>query len=280
MGRHEALIRKVTASPYYVYGKGLGLSAGLVSSFLGLEVELLFLGQQIAAGDTVIDVGANLGVYSAYFARRVGRTGKVYAVEPLPQNISTIRRIVKIGKLPQINVIEGAASNKEGEIVSLSVPKLLTGEPIHTEASLHISSSEVGHGSRYYEVAEIKVLSHTLDAIPCDGKVTLVKIDVEGAELLVLEGAQQLISRHRPRIVCEIESRWTARYGYTPNAVFDFFRDHNYAFYVCTAVGCAVTLLRCDGPIIGANNYIFLPEEHPMDSNNLQKIHYLYSFKY
>ena len=152
----------------------------------------------IRPGDTVIDVGANLGYYTLLAADLVGETGRVMAVEPNP---AVFRRLVAsigvngfLGRVDARNVAL-AASGKSGArtfFVPHGEPK--NGRIVAEGEDLNCLKA---HGS----ISEI-ILGHV---DPEDfQRVDLIKIDVEGAELEVIDHLRPIINRFLPKVVCEV----------------------------------------------------------------------------
>jgi FkbM family methyltransferase len=152
------------------------------------ETELRLAARLAKPGVRCIDVGANVGVYS-YFMRRAG--ARVHAFEPIPQLAEGLRR--RFGT--SIEVHEYALSHSRRH-AHIQAP--LRGEgPLYGYASLeHAWSNAVVVG----------VETTTLDSFGF-ADVRLVKVDVEGHELAVLEGARDTIAANRPALIIEAEER-------------------------------------------------------------------------
>jgi len=166
-----------------------------VSGVAGLEWHVL-LGQDVAEaaaaealtklvkpGQTIIDVGANIGYFSLTAAVLVGDSGRVIAFEPHPVAAGRLRQNVALNDLSNVEIVEAAVA--------------------HTPGSLRLFLGEDSEGSSLYDlglepnlaVADVRAL--TLDDYVVAeriGKVDLLKIDAEGAEVNVLRGAQCLLS--------------------------------------------------------------------------------------
>jgi len=93
------------------------------------------------------------------------------------------------------------------------------------------------------------------DYLPHLSDVSLIKVDIEGADLLALRGARNTIERNRPVIVMEVEPRWYESYGITTEEIVKFFDDLNYGIYEC--VGGKLLPTTADG--FSGNNRVFLP---------------------
>ncbi len=152
------------------------------------EPELAVLADIVRAGSTTIDVGANRGVYS-YAMSAIA--GQIEAFEPIP----ALARFAawKLGRRARVHRI--ALSNREGR-AALHIPYSENGEPLHLLANLPGS-----HGAR--SIAQIEVELRTLDSFGFTN-VGFIKIDVEGAEMDVIEGAAHTIARDRPNLLVEL----------------------------------------------------------------------------
>lgn len=162
------------------------------SILLGLhEREVLeCLRRQLKPGMTVFDVGANAGYFSMIAGALVGKAGRVIALEPDPRVVEVLRRNVGANGFENATVVQAAAYNSCGEV------------------SLGCAPATSWSGI-YYErpTKRIEVRAVTLDSL-CDElgleRVDFVKIDVEGAEGVVLEGMSGVLSRHRPQVLLEL----------------------------------------------------------------------------
>ena len=138
----------------------------------------------LRAGDIVFDIGANVGFYTLLAAARVRPEGTVVAFEPLGQNTRFIHRHLRINHLDRVQVIEAAVGKRNGTV----------------RFQPHASSAM----GRVSNDGSIVVDQVALDDL-CDEATipdpTLMKIDVEGAELNVLEGASRMLKRAHPSIL-------------------------------------------------------------------------------
>ena len=170
----------------------------------------------INKGDTCIDGGANLGIYSLAFLSAVGEEGDVISIEPMPYAIDAMKNLVNLNKFDKPIIIEGAISNRSGM------------------AELDFSDG-VGFGSitRSFGGDEIlNVQTFTIDEIISKNNIStlhFIKLDIEGAEMLALEGAQKSIAEHKPTICLECEEDrfeeitiFLQKYNYKP-----FFFNNN-----------------------------------------------------
>ncbi|WP_353635046.1 FkbM family methyltransferase [Halobacterium sp. NMX12-1] len=152
-----------------------------------------FLGA-IKEDDVVYDVGANTGLYSLFAAKKCPQ-GTVVAFEPYPPNIRVLQQDITRNGLDNVTVIKSALSDSVGEI-KFSQP----------------NDDDIGYGSSSINTGgtreEITVPTTTGDTLVADDKIppaNVVKIDVEGAEPLVLDGLEQVLSAPSCRVVyCEV----------------------------------------------------------------------------
>jgi FkbM family methyltransferase len=153
--------------------------------------------QYVSAGDTVYDIGANIGYVSLSLAKRVGPQGSVIAFEPIPQNIEAFRKNIALNRIENVRLLEHAASDRATDAVIRLVENSATASlvwhrnnPAATEFSIHTVAID--------ELVERGELAE-----PQFAKPTFVKIDVEGAEGLVLQGMQHTIAAARPVLFVE-----------------------------------------------------------------------------
>lgn len=157
-------------------------------------------------GSTVVDVGANIGYNAVHAARRVGSGGRVVAVEPAPDNVAVLERNLAAARLSNVIVRPVAAGRHRG----------------HRKLYLRGETSAVNSlypQSCYASVTGVlDVPVERLDDL-VDGDPDLVKIDVEGAELEVLEGMARLLRRPGLALIVEWHPALQRMAGYEPDAL-------------------------------------------------------------
>lgn len=171
-------------------------------------------------GDTVIDVGANIGYFSMLLGLRVGKQGRVHAFEPNPALHERLFSHAVRNNLQDVIVIHPLAIAD----VPGSTDLYLYGRN-HGASSIHV------YPGRPHTSVKVKV--ETLDGLLARGEIelpTFIKIDVEGAELLVLRGGGKLIGQARPVIVAEVSEHQRDVFGYSAQAIWTWAADHDYAF--------------------------------------------------
>lgn len=140
------------------------------------------IGQVVAEGMTVWDVGANVGFYSLALSRRVGSRGRVYAFEPLQANVERLREHLRLNDARNVVVVSAALGAKSGNVGFVVAP-----------------SNSMGHVSEEAPSCVVRQLSADdfLRDHP-DAAPAFLKVDIEGAEADFLAGATRLLAAHRP----------------------------------------------------------------------------------
>lgn len=148
----------------------------------------------IQPGMTVIDVGANSGVYTFSAAKRVGPSGKVIAIEPFKDCITGLNLTCDRNAFSWVRVYAAAASDQLGEAF------------LRLQGASELNELQLDEGSKAEGTATQRIDCITLDSLIESEqleRVDFLKIDAEGHETAVLEGSQQLISRFWPTILYE-----------------------------------------------------------------------------
>ncbi len=155
----------------------------------------------VQAGDVCFDCGGWRGFFSGVMA--LAGAGKVFAFEPLPTNVAQLRKMLALNPDLPITLIEAAVTEQSGELEFVVMPETSMGK-------LTTSSFQADNQSGQ----KIRVRAVALDALLAAGEVpppSVMKIDVEGAELMLLRGARNLLVTHKPKLFMEIHSRELAR---------------------------------------------------------------------
>jgi FkbM family methyltransferase len=172
----------------------------------------------LKAGQTFIDVGVNKGDFSLVAARMVGANGRVLAFEPEPTNCHWIEKSIGLNGYTNVQLFPIALSDRSG------TADLYLGQKSGWHSLL------AGHADR--DCGTITVATRTLDEMVGeqrhDSRVDLIKIDVEGAELLVLRGAVDTL-RNNPAVTLLIDIHPIL--GVNPRSVCDFLREEGFSVF-------------------------------------------------
>jgi FkbM family methyltransferase len=211
-----------------------------------MDKEMLALRQLVEPGMTVIEAGAAGGIHTWVLSRSVGSTGVVHSFEPRPEAVRNLRRLQRLAGWRNVRV-HGAALGAAPERATITIPRVAT-------------RAQVGPANVPGRSIEIDVT--TVDRVVERfglGRVDLLRVDVEGHEWDLFDGAERTLGRFRPPVVCEIEDRHLARHGRTAQSVLDRFAAQGYAAHVFH-----------DGRLHPSpratpahNDYVLLPEGHP-----------------
>lgn len=198
---------------------------------MAAEPDLYACRSIIKPGDTVIDVGANIGVYTRFCSEFVGPTGRVVSLEPVPETFSYLTKNVRALGLKNVECLNVAASDHSSNSDRMSVPEYSMG------------------GSNIYEAklspdGDVLVKTATLDSLFPSLNPAFIKCDVEGHEVACVKGALNLINRCHPRWMVEVSNAET----------FELFRSLGYKVFYYEESG-----FRPFSPGQRCANYFFFP---------------------
>lgn len=179
-----------------------------------------FIRNILKEGDTFIDLGANIGYFSLLAANKVGKKGKVFSFEPEPRNFKYLMKNKELNEYNQITATQKALSNKK-DVIKLYICPYDTGH--HTiKQSEGITSYETSAVYEQDKICSIEIETIILDEfLSSQGikKVDLIKMDVEGAELLALEGMEKTISKNDDiKMIVEFFPLLIEKMGCSPGA--------------------------------------------------------------
>jgi FkbM family methyltransferase len=172
----------------YLANDLIGRSLELYGEFS--EFELTLLGDVIQPGMTVIDIGANIGTHTVFFAKRVGPEGRVIAIEPQARIAELLSGNVALNNLTNVEVHQVAAGALRG---SIKTPRI----DYEAAGSFNFGGVSLGSFTSGDDVPVIMV--DDLALLRCD----VIKVDAEGMELDALKGAAQTLQQHKPMIHVE-----------------------------------------------------------------------------
>jgi len=175
--------------------------------------ELRWLQAYVPPGSCVIDVGANIGFFSAMTANWVGKTGLVLAIEPEPENLGRLReRVTRLGITEWVKIVPAVAAEQIGIRHLVLNPD-------------HPGDHRLGNCGE--EVAA-ETLDHLAD-VHNRFTVSLVKIDVQGAEEIVLRGGEKLLARDHPALMIEIDDAHLREFASSALDLTDYLASLGYA---------------------------------------------------
>lgn len=178
------------------------------------EVEVFHhLCSRIRPGDSIVEIGGYIGLYTIPMAKLVGPVGKITVLEPEPKNLRALKSHLKMNGISNVKLIRVAAGDREGDI-NFAVDAF--------------SSSHVEMRGKQ----KVKIMK--LDSILIQEKVDILKIDTEGYEAHVLRGAVNLLQNvdRCPRaIYIEVHPMFWPRYGTDDHDILDMLWTSGYGVY-------------------------------------------------
>lgn len=192
---------------------------------------LALLQRELAPGMTVLDVGANIGYFTIHMARLVGPGGRVWALEPSPDNL--------------VHLLANVARHGEGRVQVLATA---AGRERRTAAlQLREDSRRTALGTGSGGTLEVPVipLDELFGGPRAEAGIHLVKIDTEGADLEVLQGMEGLLRDHpRLRLVVEWHPERLQLAGQDPDALPDFLLRHGFEVFTMAPDGSRTPFRR------------------------------------
>lgn len=215
-----------------------------------LDKELFLLEDLLPSGGVAVDVGAAGGVHTLLASRLVGPDGRVVAIEARPGSVRILRAWRRVLGLDNVQVLSTAVGAAPGSL-DLRVPLVPTRS--------HAAGGDDGSLLARLPAATRTVGMTTLDLVAtAQGlqRLDLVKVDVEGAELDVLEGGEATIGIHRPVLLVEVVDAWLRRSGHSAADLFAWLKERDYHALRFTDDG----LVEVTAADPTEHNYLFLPD--------------------
>jgi FkbM family methyltransferase len=177
----------------------------------------------VREGDTVIDIGANVGYYTLLASRLAGERGKVYAFEPDPRTYNLLLRNIEINKYDNIVPLPKAVVNKVGSAKFILSPKP------HAHASGFYFLKDKKH-KKIIEV-ETEILDHFFQ--DKNDVINVIKMDIDGGEMDALSGMDDLISKNRnSKMFIEFDTNHLRKAGHTPKEFLDKLLSYNFSISI------------------------------------------------
>ncbi len=164
------------------------------------EPEYDLLPEIVSPGDWALDVGANVGHYTARLSELVGASGRVVSFEPVPETFELLTANVALLPNKNVTLINAAASEASG-MVGMEIPRL-DDTGLDNYYGARVSDAPSG----------FTVLCVAIDSLNLARPIRLVKIDAEGHELPILMGMRRLLDRDHPTLIVEDNSADVADY--------------------------------------------------------------------
>lgn len=186
--------------------------------------EMIFMKNYLQPEMTFVDIGGNQGEFTLLAAKKL-TNGKVLTFEPVSDYFQRLKNNVQLNRFNNVTLFQLGLSNQKGEL------------PIYTSLATDIHRGSVHDGlSSLYKTDERGVLQQVIKLDVFDDLVDLnrldfIKIDVEGAELFALKGAEKHIRKFLPDILIEISETTYSAAGYSTKEMLNYLQSFGYEPY-------------------------------------------------
>ena len=194
---------------YFIYNS-LAFEAYLKESS-HVRGEVRFLRLFAEEGMVAVDIGGKIGVTTVTIAKEVGKRGKVYTFEPVPENFEVLKRNLTINGLRNVKALQLAVSDRVGK-VDFYGNSIIPRE----------------------EAQKTSVKATTLDALLAEEKLErmdLINMDCEGSELLVLRGAERILRKNKVKIFFEVHHDFLGNLGQSVGDIVEYLRGLGFQAY-------------------------------------------------
>ena len=212
------------------------------------DSEMLF--KLINDGDTIFDIGANIGWYSNHLAKKFPNS-TIYSFEPIPETFNQISANTELNGATNIRLNNMALSSKKEKLTFFYSPTV-TG----ASSSKNITENQ--------NMTKLELEAETIDNFIITNsidKLDFVKCDVEGAEYFVYQGGLETFKNNKPIIFTEMLRKWAAKFGYHPNDIISYFKNFGYKCFIVK--DSKLSLFEFVNESTIATNFFFMhPEKH------------------
>lgn len=193
--------------------------------------EFLFLNNHLKKDMVFVDIGANLGEYSVFAAKRVAQ---VLAFEPLPKMQNLLNENITLNNFKNVHIFPYGLSDSARQL------------SIHEIENVHEGLSTFFPGERVTRNTYDVPLKSFDTEFPSYGvsRIDFIKVDIEGGELFALKGARQMIEKFAPDVMVEINGPTYKAAGYRIDDVYEFFRTLGYEPYRINKYGFLIASER------------------------------------
>ena len=194
----------------------------LINTISKIKINNKLLVKYISNDSLILDIGSHGGSW-AFFLSKLVNKGQVICFEALPVYANALKKAVFFSNSNNIIVENFAVNDTVSEVFLTWLDKdknRLTG--------MTRLSSNKDDDFQKLKVSGITLDKYFLDNPIDDKKISFIKIDIEGAELLALKGARKTLIKHKPIIIIEVCSKHLKNFGYSVKDIYKFFNDINY----------------------------------------------------
>jgi FkbM family methyltransferase len=189
--------------------------------------EVKFLESIVEQEMNAIDVGANIGITTVVIAREIGKRGKLYSFEPVPEYFSILQKNLSSNRLENVKAFQLAVGNQVGKTAFYNNG---------------LSSSIVSKEGIKKFIVGTTTIDRFLDEERVR-RIDLINMDCEGSELLVLNGAEETLRRNRVKIFCEVHHDFLRHLGQSGQDIVEYLQK----------LGFEVHSVSLDGLVMGSD---------------------------
>ena len=190
--------------------------------------QLQVLASRLQPGGVFIDLGANQGEFTVFAARLVGKDGRVFAFEPSPMMQQRLSKNIQLNGFAHVSIEPVAVADKPGRL------SLYTPTGAYQDGTTHDGLPTLYAQASAAASSTTEVVVTTLDNWQRErnlGRVDVIKMDIEGAELPALQGGLGLIQRFRPTLIIELNASTSRAAGYTMQDLVTWLQAQNYDIF-------------------------------------------------
>jgi len=183
------------------------------------HLEKLFFSKVVNSGETVLDIGANIGYFSTFFSKLTGQNGRVYCFEPSPENYTLLIKNIEINKAKNARAYQIAAGDCNSTL------KLYLNE--ENSGDNRFFSDEDAYKSVEVPVQKLDDLQEIVNT-----EVNFIKIDIQGNELSALKGMEEILMRNNNiKIFCEYWPYGLISNNTNPKDLYDYIKSLGFIIY-------------------------------------------------
>lgn len=209
----------------------------------------------LSKDSVVLDIGANIGFYTIPFAKHLQKIGgKIYSFEPIKRNFDILSKNVKLNNVHDSICLSQIALGNENKIIQMS----FTEESKCGNACITVEQlSKSGYLPN--DTAQMKRMDDIFDQQKID-RCDFIKIDVEGAEIFFVQGAQKFLEKTRPIIWSECNAFFLKNYNYDILDIWKILKDLDYICFVDISRGHRGIFKECELKS-GMSDILFVPRQ-------------------
>jgi FkbM family methyltransferase len=199
---------------------------GDIAEFLAFPMlfepnELKLVAGLLRPGMSVVDVGANIGLYSILSAFRTGPAGRVWAFEPSSESANRLERNLRLNNCERVEVVRLALSDTTSSASLVS-------ERGFGDAYRYLRPNAAASGGEIVKVTTLDAWA----AANAIGPVDFLKVDIEGGEYRMFLGARECVSSSRDIVIMfECEGDWASRAGWKPQDLYELLRSLGFGLF-------------------------------------------------